>query len=164
MRIAYADPPFPGQAGLYADQPGTVGEVDHAALLRELETYDGWALSTSSDPGLRLILPLCPVGVKVCPWVKPRGVDKKSRGLNRTWEPLIVSPARRDRPGMRDWLKAHAARGGGTLIGRKPLAFCRFMFRAVGLRPGDSLADLYPGTGIVGRAWAEASRSSRGDG
>lgn len=100
LRVAYADPPYPGKAYLYRGQPGEVGEVNHAQLLEQLERFDGWALSTSSDPGLRIVLPLCPPEVKVCAWVKPRGVPANSRGLNRTWEPLIVMPARSETPGL----------------------------------------------------------------
>ena len=37
--------------------------------------------------------------------------------------------------------------------GGKPLAFVAHLFRALGAEPGDSLDDLYPGTGIVGRCW-----------
>lgn len=32
MRIAYADPPYPGQSKLYRNHPDYAGEVDHAAL------------------------------------------------------------------------------------------------------------------------------------
>ena len=42
MRIAYADPPYPGCAHLYADHPDYAGEVDHADLLARLNAeYDG---------------------------------------------------------------------------------------------------------------------------
>lgn len=156
-RLAYADPPYPGLAHYYRDQPTYAGEVDHAALVAQLTTYDGWALSTSAA-ALATVLPLCPPGIRVCAWVKPIGVSSRTRGLHSTWEPLIVAPARHLRPGKRDWLAAQPARNGGTLIGRKPLAFCAFLFRALGAQPGDILADLFPGTGIIGRAWREWSR------
>lgn len=55
MRLAYADPPYMGQARKhYRDDP-RCAEVDHAALFRQLAEYDGWALSLSS-PSLRLLL------------------------------------------------------------------------------------------------------------
>lgn len=75
--------------------------------------------------------------------MKPIGVPSTTRGKHCTWEPLIVLPGRRLRPGFRDWLCASPARGGGTLIGRKPLAFCAFLFQQLGLLPGDELADLF---------------------
>lgn len=37
MRIAYADPPYPGCAHLYKDHPDYGGEVDHVELLQRLE-------------------------------------------------------------------------------------------------------------------------------
>jgi hypothetical protein len=39
-------------------------------------------------------------------------------------------------------------------MGRKPLAFCAWLFDLLGMRPGDELEDLFPGTGIVSKAWA----------
>jgi hypothetical protein len=165
MRFAYADPPYPGTAArYYRDQPNYGGEVDHAELVASLRTsrYEGWALSTSAA-ALREVLPLCPKGARVCAWVKPIGVSGLTRGLHNTWEPLIVVGGRRLRPGFRDWLAAMPARGGGDLPGRKPIAFCAFLFQALGMLPGDDLEDLFPGTGIVSRAWAEVSHGSSSD-
>jgi hypothetical protein len=79
------------------------------------------------------------------------------------WEPLIVVRGRRRHPGFRDWLFAQPARFGGELMGRKPLAFCAFLFEQLGLLPGDTFEDLYPGTGIVSRAWRELSSGARAD-
>lgn len=155
--MAYADPPYPGHSDLYRDQPEYAGEVDYPELIESLEAlFDGWALSTSED-SLRWILPLCPRTAHVYPWVKPIGVSSRTFGRHNAWEPLIVVPGRKLRPGFRDWLLAQPARHGGTLIGRKPIAFCIFLFRCLGLCRGDTLVDLYPGTGIVSRAWREVS-------
>jgi hypothetical protein len=160
--MAYADPPYPGKANLYCNEPTYRGEVNHAALIAELMSfkYDGWALSTSSE-ALQYVLSLCPKEIKVCPWVKPIGVSSKTYGLHNTWEPLIVVPGRSLRPGFRDWLSAQPARHGGTLIGRKPLAFCLFLFQCLGLVRGDTLIDLFPGTGIVTKAWKHINRTDR---
>jgi hypothetical protein len=139
----------------YQHEPNYTGEVDHATLIASLEaSYDGWALSTSAS-ALRTLLPLCPETVRVCAWVKPKGASSKTYGLHNSWEVLLVKPARSERPGARDWLLAHAARGGGRLPGRKPIAFVAWLFKCLGARPGDELGDLFPGTGIVGRAWLE---------
>jgi hypothetical protein len=165
MRMAYADPPYPGTARkYYREEPTFAGEVDHRALVASLMDggYDGWALSTSSK-ALRDVLPLCPASARVCPWVKPIGVSRRTFGMHNTWEALIVVGGRQLRPGFRDWLSAHPARSGGILPGRKPIAFCAFLFRCLGMLPGDELADLFPGTGIIGRAWAELSTRSSGD-
>lgn len=61
-------------------------------------------------------------------------------------------------------LRALPARGGGSLPGRKPLAFAAWLFECLGMRPGDELVDLYPGTGVIGRAWASLSSMHRGNG
>lgn len=163
IRVAYADPPYPGTAKkIYGREPSYAGEVDHAALVARLvaEFPDGWALSTSEE-ALFDVLALCKAHgarVHVCPWVKPKGVSRKTYGLHNAWEALIVCGGRGERPGVRDFLYTPPARGGGTLRGRKPLAFCAFLFRALGMHAGDELVDLFPGTGIVLRAWRESSR------
>lgn len=161
MNFAYADPPYPGLSARYYQHESTfAGEVDHAELVTSLaDRYDGWALSTGAY-ALRDVLPLCPPGVRVCAWVKPIGVSPATFGAHNCWEPVIVSPGRRLQPGKRDWLAAQPARRGGELMGRKPLAFCVWLFDLLGMVPGDSLADLFPGTGIVTRAWDEVSRAA----
>ena len=153
--FAYADPPYPGTAKKYYRGESTYeGEVDHAALIDELELggYAGWALSTSQK-ALRYVLSLCPPTARVCPWVKPGGVPPASYGLHNKWEPLIVVGGRQAKPGVADYLIAQPARFGGELPGRKPLEFCLFVFRCLGMRRGDRLDDKYPGTRIVTRAW-----------
>lgn len=55
MRLAYADPPYIGQARRhYANDPSGVPaeEVDHEALLDLLQGYDGWARG-AGDAGNR---------------------------------------------------------------------------------------------------------------
>lgn len=135
--------------------------MDHAALIARLEVtgYVGWALSTSSR-SLRDVLPLCPPGVRVCAWIKPTGVPTATAGIHSKWEPLIVRGGRQLPPGRADYLRAQPARGGGTLMGRKPIAFWAWLFGLLGMRPGDTFDDLYPGTGLGSRAWAELGASS----
>jgi hypothetical protein len=159
-RFAYADPPYPGTAArFYAHEPSYAGEVNHAALIASLMAtgYAGWALSTSAR-ALREVLSLCPPTARVAAWVKPHGANPLTYGIHNCWEPVIVVVGRRRRPGTRDWLSALPARGGGVLPGRKPLAFCAWLFALLGMRPGDELVDLFPGTGIVSAAWRELSR------
>lgn len=164
-RFAYADPPYPGLSKRYYQHEATyAGEVDHTALVSLLQErrYTGWALSTSSK-ALRQVLPLCPAGARVAAWVKPIGVPPATLGMHATWEPVIVVGGRKRRPGVRDWLAAQPARGGGTLMGRKPLAFCAWLFTLLGMQPGDQLDDLFPGTGIVSRAWSQLSPAARAE-
>jgi len=42
----------------------------------------------------------------------------------------------------------------GRVIGAKPAAVCRWIFQLLGAGPGDTLDDLFPGSGAVSRAWA----------
>jgi len=181
--FAIADPPYIGLARrYYRDQPDYVGEVDHGELVSLLErrrTADtgivecpggperrlqGWALACS-EASLRYLLPLVPPHptTRVCAWVKPGAVPAATYGPHGAWEAVLVVGGRRRRPGVRNWLRAYPARGGGTLMGRKPLAWCAWVFRLLGMVPGDLLEDLFPGTGIVSRAWAELSSGAPDD-
>lgn len=164
LTFEYADPPYPGTARkYYGDQPSYGGEVDHQELVAGLEArrasgaIAGWALSTSEIALRRLWYDrILPLEAHVCPWIKPDGAPPRATfGLHNRWEPIVICGGRAARGGVYDFLSAPAARGGGTLPGRKPLAFCAFLFRALGMLPGDTLVDLFPGTGVVGRAWAE---------
>lgn len=164
LRLAYADPPYPGKAWLYRDHPDYAGEVDHAALIRRLSTYDGWALSTSAA-ALPAVLALCPPGVRVAAWHRGERPTVSRWPLN-AWEPVIYTGGRpadpsraNDRVGPRriDSL-VHGVSPMTTLpgrvIGAKPAAFCRWVFDLLGAAPGDTLDDLFPGSGAVTRAWA----------
>lgn len=85
MRLVYADPPYPGRAHLYADHPDYAGEIAFHELVTELETYDGWALSTSAE-SLRWVLALCARDARVLAWVK--------HTVGVSWEPVIVRSSR----------------------------------------------------------------------
>lgn len=151
--FAYADPPYPGHAWRYRDQSSFGGEVDHRKLIASLvdARLAGWALSTSSA-ALREVLPLCPEGARVTAWVKP--IPPTGAGLCVRWEPLIVVGGRATHHPVRDWLSAAPARGGDSdLVGRKPLAFAAFLFEVLGMGPGDTLVDLFPGSRAISRAW-----------
>lgn len=155
MRVAYADPPYPGHAWRYRGEPTFAGEVNHAELIARLcsEFPDGWALSTSMR-ALRDVLALCPRDARPIPWCKPRRAGTKTRGLYVSHEYLIVRGGRQTGAPVADYLVAlFAQKDGETLIGRKPIAFCAMLFDALGLAPGDELVDLFPGTGAVSRAW-----------
>lgn len=149
MRLAYADPPYPGRAYLYADHPDYAGEVDHYALLDLLEDYDGWALSTNAE-SLPWILPHCPPKHRLLVWVK--------HTVTVSWEPVIVVSARKPE-GVRDWLQCEPDsyqwrdKPDSYVIGQKPEPFCRWVFEWLGARPDDDLDDLFPGSGNVSRAW-----------
>jgi hypothetical protein len=159
LRIAYADPPYPGCAHLYRGHPDYAGEVDHKELVDRLEAeYDGWCLHTSSTALAHVLscIELAHVGVRVMAWVKPFAAFKRNVSVAYAWEPVIVKAARKPvvKLGMtyRDWLAEPITLRRG-LTGAKPDAVCRWLFEVMGCEPDDELHDLYPGTGAVSRAW-----------
>lgn len=96
LRLAYADPPYPGKASkYYRDHQDFAGEVDHAQLLAHLATFDGWALSTSAD-ALRALLPLCPPEVRVAAWHRGERAHRDARGPLSAWEPVLYLGGRPD--------------------------------------------------------------------
>jgi hypothetical protein len=159
-RLAYADPPYPGKAWLYRDHPDYGGEVDHGPLIRRLSTYEGWALSTSAA-ALPAVLALCPPGVRVAAWHRGERPAASWQPLS-AWEPVVYSPGRPIDPAVLDEPRTDSLVCGvsalttlpGRVIGAKPAMFCRWMFRLIGAAPGDTLDDLFPGSGAVTRAWA----------
>lgn len=164
-RFAYADPPYPGKAFLYADQPTFAGEVDHADLVVGLETRRragellGYAISTSED-GLRVLLPLLPAGARICPWLKVRPIMPGGWGIANVVEYVLVVGGRPTTPSVPNFLVCPPDRERGRdLVGRKPPAFNAWLFALLGMQAGDELDDMFPGTGQVGRCWVESCRS-----
>jgi hypothetical protein len=92
LRLAYADPPYPGKARLYREHPDYGGVVDHAELIERLAVYDGWALSNSAE-ALPAVLALCPAGVRVAAWHRGER-PTQSRSPLRAWEPVIYHGGR----------------------------------------------------------------------
>lgn len=163
MRVAYADPPYPGQSAKhYKSHPDYNGEVDHYALICRLliEYPDGWALHTSSS-ALQEVLRACPPFVRVGAWVKPFASFKPGVNPGYAWEPVIFAggrqPRGRDENTVRDWCSVPITLRRG-LVGAKPEAVCFWVFDFLGLQPGDELVDLFTGTGAVTRAWERWQR------
>lgn len=155
MKIAYADPPYPGCAHRYKDHKDYAGEVDHTVLLGQLVGFDGWLLHTSSV-ALRDILPLCPPEARLMAWVKPFAAFKRNVSVAYAWEPVIVKACRKPvvtgRIVMRDWVSENITLKKG-LCGVKPEKVCLWAFEMLGLQPEDELVDLFPGTGAVTAAF-----------
>lgn len=158
MRFAFADPPYLGCGSLYDahhaearvwDDPET-----HRALVDRLavEYPDGWAMCLST-PSLRTILPMCPEDCRVGAWVKPFAVFKPNVNPAYAWEAVIWRGGRkgdRTRDTVRDWFAKEITLKKG-LVGAKPEAFCAWVLDLLGYEPGDTLDDLFPGTGVMGR-------------
>jgi hypothetical protein len=163
MRFAYADPPYLGQGTKhYGDRHENAGDFDHIAAHRALierltsDYPDGWALSASS-PSLRVILPMCPDDCRVAAWVKPFASFKKGVGVAYAWEPVIFRGGRKralTEPTTRDWLAENITLQRG-FPGAKPRAFCMWIMDMLHVQCGDTVDDLFPGSGAVGHAIAE---------
>ena len=151
MRVAYADPPYIGQARKHYNSE----EVDHKELICQLMGYDAWALSCSS-PTLREILAYCPNTVRVAAWVKPFCSFKPNVNPAYAWEPVIFygSQAARGKrqKTVRDWVSVNITLKKG-LSGVKPIGFCYWLFELLGMQADDEFYDLFPGTGAVTQAW-----------
>ncbi len=171
LRLAYADPPYPGTARrYYADHPDFAGEVDHAQLVARLmdEFADGWALSTSAA-ALHDVLASCPTSIRVAAWFRGERPTASYRPL-AAWEPVIYHGGRAYLSSVdarRVDALVHVARARTTdprrVVGTKPAAFCWWLFDLLGALPGDELVDLYPGSGGVARAWRHSSSGSAPD-
>jgi hypothetical protein len=146
VRFAYADPPYPGCAHRYPEKT----EVNHAALIARLvsDYPDGFALSTGSAQ-LQYVLGLCPSGVRIAAWVKPFAAFKPNVNPAYAWEAVIWTGGRkrtRDEATVRDWVSANITLQRGV-VGAKPDQFWHWLLDLFGYQPGDTVDDLYPGTG-----------------
>lgn len=159
MKLGYADPPYIGCAHLYRDHPDFAGEVDHAALIKRLQSeFAGWVLHASATPdSMAILAPLVKgTGARWCQWTKPFAAFKRNVPVAYAWEPVIIKPARKPvvskRLVMRDWISEPITMKRG-LTGAKPEAVCHWAFELMGAIPTDDLVDIFPGTGAVSRAW-----------
>jgi hypothetical protein len=158
--FAYADPPYLNQAKRhYGAHPDFAGEVDHAALIKRLSTYAGWALSLSMK-SLPEIIRLCPADVTVLAWFKPIAPPLGDH-RRYNWEPVILSPVRRYGPGYVPTAIIESPpqftfreKPASHVIGEKPERFAHWVFAAAGLTSDDKVDDLFPGSGAITRAWA----------
>lgn len=159
MKFAYADPPYLGCGKkLYNDD--TYDKIQsHADLITKLcEDYpDGWALSLSST-SLQVILPLCPVKVRVAAWVKPFASFKVGINPGYCWEPVLFCGGRTKRSRAEDTVRDYHSesitlrRG---LPGVKPPGFARWIVDLLGadIRKGDTIDDIFHGSGAMLGVW-----------
>lgn len=162
MQFAYADPPYLGCAlKLYGDATYDDPEAHRALIVRLCDEYpDGWALSCSV-PSLRVLLPMCPDAVRVASWVKPFAVFKPNVNPAYAWEPVLFMGGRkftRKDDTVRDWHSENITLRKG-LAGAKPPGFSLWLLRLLNVRfdLGDTMDDLFPGTGAVLSAWRTVS-------
>src|SRR5262245_35275205 len=155
MRLAYADPPYPGKAHLYPENT----EVDHVELIGQLQEYDGWALSTD-ETNLAYVLSLCPPKTRVLAWCRPN-IRSFGPYPYQAWEPVLCRPARTDTEVVRSYVEASVVTGHmrrENYVGQKARGVCEWVVRCLGAKPDDNLDDLYPGSGIMGRTFEDFGR------
>lgn len=102
----------------------------------------------------------CARSCRVGAWVKPFASFKPGVNPGYCWEPLIWcggGKLTRDAPTVRDFCAESITMRRG-FPGAKPEAFCFWLFELLGMTAGDEFHDLFPGSGAVGRAWAEYRR------
>lgn len=163
MRFAYADPPYLGCAHRYREHPQSAmwnDPASHGQLMASMDgEYNGWALSLSST-SLPVLLPLAPAGVRIAVWTKPFAAFKRNVRVAYTWEPVIFRPGRDSSkdgaPVTRDHLAEPITLQRG-LTGAKPARFCRWVLDLLGYLDGDTIDDLFPGTGVMGRVAAQGT-------
>ena len=157
--FAYADPPYLSCGRKYYGRPEWDDPATHLALIARLvaDYPDGWALSCRGAD-LRWLLPACPEDTLVAAWVKPfAGSARKGVRIYRVWEPVIYRTIRRNTTigrRVRDGLVTNPTRMLG-FIGAKPRAFNRWVADLLGYTDADTLHDVYPGTGGMGRELAQ---------
>lgn len=165
MRFAFADPPYPGRSHLYrsVDRPDAA-EVDHGELIDRLidEYPHGWALATDSR-GLWTVVPLlreragsvrARIGIWHFPDASPVGVGHpQGRDSRVGWSyEAVVFAGGRGRPGVQimDHLTApRPDRKTDGFVGQKPKLYTAWVLGLLGVQPGDTVDDLYPGSGAV---------------
>ena len=157
--MAYADPPYLGMGKLYADRHPQAHDWDtverHIELIEQLEREfsDGWAMSVST-PSLATLLPLCPSDVRIAAWVKPFAAFKRNVRIAYTWEPVIFRGGHLSSTTGASVGRDHLAESIAMMKGfpgAKPERFCFWVMDLLGWIPGDTITDLFPGTGVFGR-------------
>ena len=180
LKMAIADPPYFGTADRFYGKNG-VGMVKgldydsnahdfahlwndpatHTDLLNYLmDSFNSFAIAmnTHSLPlYLKKIKPAADNGFRVCSWIKTNSSPSGSR-IRPGWEPVLIynDVSRRSyRQGARtrDYLIANAPRQG--FIGQKPLEWTEWVVDLLGYCEGDTIADLFEGSGAVTSALIE---------
>jgi hypothetical protein len=156
LTFAYADPPYVGCSQFYdhADAARWDDPAEHVDLMHALDCLDGWALSCSV-PSLRSLLPKAPHGTRVAAWVKPFAAYKRNVRVAYTWEPVLwnrTADRREADPVGRDHLSCPITLRRG-FTGAKPEAFATWLRVLLGATEGDTLIDLFPGSGAIAAEW-----------
>lgn len=161
MTFAYADPPYYGCGKKHYGDKHPEAEIwdtkqTHLDLIKKLTTDypDGWALSLNPKD-LAWQLPACPDDCRVGVWAKPFHQIRPTLA-QYAWEPVVWRTSKKGNPTpmTRDWLECPPTMKKG-LVGAKPEAFNRWVLNLLGYEEGDSVDDLFPGTGGLAKVIAQ---------
>lgn len=184
-RLAIADPPYLGRAVRWYGVGGCGngkgdGQADnhpeahlwdnpeqHRELVRQLDRdYDGWAVAMSVH-SLSTYLDVVETdsrnGIRVCVWHKPAAVTSGSR-ITNNWEPVLIRV-----PNDRKGWASELARTSDVLscvpprrnfVGSKPAAWTKWVLDLMGYCEGDTVDDLFYGSGAVSAITEEINRNT----
>lgn len=153
MKFAYADPPYFKQGkkryGEYHDEAQVWdSQESHLGLIEKLYTeYNDGFVYSCNPANLSWILTKYP-DLRVCAWVKTFHQIRPTT-VQFAWEPVLLHGGRKDnkrKPMVRDWFQGNATRKKG-LPGAKSLQFNTWILQLLNYQIGDTLDDLFPGTG-----------------
>ena len=159
MKFAYADPPYLGMGKKYSSLHSEAEIWDnpksHTDLVERLsdEYPDGWAVSLSV-PSLKLYLSACPSDVRIGTWTKTFHQIRVNVPIQYAWEPVIWRGGRKEtpvKPMVRDWYSGRIAMN-KNFYGAKPQDFNLWVLNLLQYRKGDTLDDLFPGSGSMSEA------------
>lgn len=173
MRLAIADPPYLGRAARWYSSAGRAhgrgaGVADHhphaaewdrpgrhLQLVRDLDRdYDGWAIAAAAQT-MHVYAAACP-DARVMVWHRENALPSGSRVRN-VWEPVFLRiPAGREGYSsglsVSDVLRCGVGAGvapGSRFAGAKPAQWTHWVLDALGYVEGDTVVDLFPGSGAV---------------
>ena len=161
MRFAYADPPYLGCGKLYAKHHSDALHWDDVNnqldLLERLhdEYPDGWVFSCNPKD-LKHYLTVVADDVRIGAYCKTWH-QWRPTSVQHAWEPVLFRGGRsipRRNPMVRDFVVSGPKFGG--LVGNKPPAFNRWVLDLLGYQEGDTVDDLFPGTGGLEAEVAQA--------
>ena len=161
MKFAYADPPYYKQGKKHYGKLHEEAEIwdtkqAHYDLIDRLynEYPDGFALS-GNPSDLWWILQKYPE-LRVCIWAKTFHQIRLTN-VQYAFEFVLLHGGRKDnkrKPMVRDWMASSIAMRKG-LTGAKPLVFNNWILDLLNYEIGDTLEDLFPGSGGMAEALAE---------
>lgn len=182
-KLCIADPPYLGRARRWYGEGGCgngrgQGQADnhpeahlwddpatHQQLVHKLQDeFDGWAIAMSVhslSTYLSVVETESRNGIRVCVWAKPSAVTSGNR-ITNNWEPVLIKV-----PDFRKGWKSGGARTTDVLtcaplrsgfVGAKPTEWTLWVLDLLGYEEGDTVHDLFEGSGAVSRALKQAGQ------